>query len=231
MPSVTSSSARLDFAYVLDKNQDGVLQTGKEIQISQEQHDLLDSNQDKQLSVEELSTALSKDYVSVEYKTGMPAVLKLNHSLFKTTTHDKTQGYIYGGGVLGGGVGAGLGALIAMGTGSSASSGAALGGLIGAVAGTTGAGVYSYFNHKPKTTIELIDPKQVPDQKVVKPYTLGGAAAGAGIGAALGAFGIARLGILSKSTSIFIGTTIGATIGLGIGNAIGTNKSLKQNQP
>ncbi|HEY9840972.1 MAG: hypothetical protein ACAI44_29735 [Candidatus Sericytochromatia bacterium] len=228
MPSVTSSSARLDLAFVLDKNQNGTLQVGQEINISPEELDMLDGNHDKQLSTDELSTALAKDFVSVEYKTNQPTTLRLNPVVFRAHSNDKAQGYIYGGCLLGAGVGAGVGALIAMGTGASPRDGAGLGGLIGGVAGSAGAGVYSYFNNHPTTTYQQIDPAQEPDPKAMKKYTLGGAAVGAGVGAALGAFGLARLGILSKSTSIFVGTTIGATIGMGIGNAIGSSHKVGQ---
>jgi len=227
MIKVSSNAPSLmDLAHVIDKNKDNKIQLGKEIELRPEAVSVLDSNQDQVLSTSELSDAIAKDHVIIEYKTSQPAQVRLNPAVFRTSTNDPARGTIYAGGLLGAGAGAGIGALVALGTGAPASSGAQLGGIIGALSGTVGGGVYSYFNDESETTISKVDPTQEPDPKVVKKYTMTSAAVGAGIGAAAGGFGLARLGVLDTKTSIFIGTTIGATMGMFVGNIIGTNKGV-----
>lgn len=203
------------------------MQIGEEIKLSAAELKVLDSNHDQSLSRDELSDAIAQDFVSIDYKTNQAALVQLNPALFRATSHDKSQGIIYGGGVLGLGVGAGIGALVAMGTGAPAAKGAEIGSMVGALGGIIGSAIYAAHQDTPETTYSKIDPAQEPDPQKLKTYTLTSAGVGAGVGAALGGFGLGRLGILDMKTSIFIGTTVGATMGMFVGNALGSSKSDK----
>lgn len=221
---VSNNVTLMNMAQVLDKNKDGKLQLGQEIQMSADQLKVIDTNQDKELSTSELDTAIQQDFVQIQYTTNKPAMINLNFSKFRGTSNDKSQGIIYGGVLLGGGAGAGIGALVAMATGAPASAGAPIGAMIGAVTGAIGSGVYSYKTQHPETVYKPIDPTQEPDPAKLKKSTMIGMGVGAGIGAAAGAFGLSRLGLLPMKTSIFVGTAAGATIGMFVGNAIGVSK-------
>ncbi|MFM9973658.1 MAG: hypothetical protein ACKVON_03675 [Beijerinckiaceae bacterium] len=213
MANISLKNAQpLDLARILDRNQDGKMQIGEEVKLSAAELKIIDANHDESLSTDELSQAMAKDQVVIDYKSNQTPLVQLNPALFKASSNDKTQGIIYGGGVLGLGLGSGIGALVALGTGHSAKSGAEIGALVGTVAGPIASAIYAARQPKAETTYSLIDQASLPDPKKLKTYTLASSGIGAGIGAALGGFGLGRLGVLDMKTSIFIGTTVGATM-------------------
>ncbi|MGE3727401.1 MAG: hypothetical protein AB7I41_17710 [Candidatus Sericytochromatia bacterium] len=221
--SLVSNTNQIGMAQVLDRNKDGKLQLGSEINMAAPQLKAIDANKDGELSTSELSSAIQQDYVSIQYKTNEASDIRLNPDIFRGSSNDKSQGFIYGGAGLGTLAGLGIGFLVG------GSAGSQIGALVGAAAGV-GTGVYFSAQQKVETVYNKIDQSKEADQDVVKPYAIGGAIIGAGLGAAAGYFGFSKTGLMDFGTGIFAGAAVGATLGMGVGSGIGTAVSLKQKE-